>query len=315
MSDSPLSGLGLVLLTASSWAILDAFRKRLSAELRPAALLVLLNAGLLPAFAIWWAARGGTITDMAAYASPGAIAMVLNVAANLLYLAALRASPLSLSIPFLALTPVFSTLVGRLSLGEQLAPVQLVGVALVVLGALTLGLSRSRAEQSPSRDDAPEPARWWSTLLLPFRIFSRERGAWMMTGVAACWGTSAIFDKLALRHAALPVHALIQTVAVIVAGLALLALRGRLRELVALDRRTWGIVGLATLANTLALSTQLMAYRAAVVAMVETIKRAVGLVSAITLGRLIFGEPVDLAKVMAIVTMITGVALLTLGAR
>lgn len=288
-------GLTLALACGLAWASLDVFRKQLGETLKPVPLLVLLNVGLLPVFGAWWAIDGGTITDLGAYALPGGAGLVLQIIANVLFLAAVRTSPLSLTIPFLALTPVFATVVGLLVLDERPAPWQYGGITLVVGGALAL---------SSSDRDGSHPHL--------LRAFVREPGAWMMIGVAACWGVTMALDKLALQVAAVPIHALVQVIGVIGAALLWLAARGRLRELAG-ARGELGRLVLATVAGSAALGLQLVAVQHILVGQLETIKRALGLVSAIVLGKLVFGEAITVMKIAAIVTMVAGVSLLMLG--
>jgi len=278
-----------------SWAGLDVVRKQLSASVEPLPLLILLNVALLPIFVIWWMIAGGEITDLHAYAIPGGAALLLQIAANILFLAAVRASPLSLTIPFLALTPVFATLVGYVLIGEQPGLLQLLGVAAVVIGALLLA--------SFSEDgDGPR--------LL--RLFASERGAWMMTGVALCWGVSLVLDKQALIHAALPNHALVQLSGLVFTSFAYLLIRGRVREL-AITRKQLAPLAFATVAGALAFGLQLAAVQVVLVSQLETIKRAVGLISAIVLGRWVFDEPFTPVKIIAMLVMVAGVVLLMLG--
>ena len=289
-------GLLLAFACALAWAGLDVFRKQLGGAIKPLPLLFLLNVGLLPVFAVWWLATGGGITDPLAYAPPAGAALVLQVIANLLFLAAVRRSPLSLTIPFLALTPVFATGLAALILDERPEPLQLVGIALVVGGALALS----------SADDGDD-AR--PQLL---RTFVREPGAWMMIGVAACWGLTTVLDKRALEFAAVPIHALIQLSGVILAGLVYLLVAKPRREL-ARARTQLGRLVLATLTGSAALGLQLIAVQHIYVGQLETIKRALGLLGAIVFGRLVFGEPITTMKIVAIVVMVAGVVLLMLG--
>jgi drug/metabolite transporter (DMT)-like permease len=291
----PLLGLALAFATAFAWAGLDVFRKQLGGAIAPLPLLFLLNIGLLPVFALWWLVAGGTITDFAAYAPLAFAALVLQVVANILFLAALRASPFSLTIPFLALTPVFATALGVVILGERPEPMQLGGITLVVGGALAL----SSAEGDDARPQL-------------LRAVVREPGAWMMIGVAACWGITTALDKRALEYAAVPIHALIQLSGVIVAGLVWLLFSGRRDELAG-AREQLGKLVLATLTGSAAFGLQLVAVQHILVSQLETIKRAIGLVSAIVLGRLVFGEPITRVKTTAIVVMVAGVILLMLG--
>jgi drug/metabolite transporter (DMT)-like permease len=288
-------GLALAFACALAWAGLDVFRKQLGGAIAPLPLLFLLNVGLLPVFAIWWLAMGGTITNFAAYAPPAGAALVLQIVANILFLAAVRASPLSLTIPFLTLTPVFATGLGALILNERPEPQQLVGIALVVGGALAL---------SSADGDDRRPKL--------LQAFVRERGAWMMIGVAACWGLTTVLDKRALEFAAVPIHALIQLSGVVLAGLVYLLLAKPRREL-ARARKQLGRLALATLTGSAALGLQLIAVQHILVGQLETIKRAVGLIGAIVFGRLVFGEPITTVKITAIVVMVAGVVLLMLG--
>jgi drug/metabolite transporter (DMT)-like permease len=288
-------GLLLAFACALAWASFDVFRKQLGRTLEPLPLLVLLNVGLLPVFAIWWGIEGGTITDLPAYAAPAGLALALQVVANLLFLAAVRVSPLSLTIPFLSLTPVFATLVGFVLLDESPTPAQLVGIGLVVGGALTLG---SLGEDGRVK-------------LL--QTFVRERGAWMMIGVSACWGVTSAVDKYALAYATVPIHALVQLCGVILAALVFLTATRRLSQLAG-ARPQLGRLALATLAGATSLGLQLVAVQHVFVSQLETIKRAVGLVSAIVLGRLIFDEAITRLGVLAVLVMIAGVTLLIIGA-
>lgn len=287
-----LASFGLVLAGACAlaWAGLDAVRKRLSAVVLPLPLLALLNICLIPVFATWWIVAGGTITDFEAYVVPASLALVLQIVANILFLAALRASPLSMTIPFLGLTPAFATLGGLVVLGEQPTTAQLLGVGLVVVGALVLG-------------SAPSAEGERVGLL---RAFVRERGAIMMCGVALCWAVTMSLDKRALAHAAVPIHALVDLVGVLVAVLIVLAVRGRLAEL-RVERSAWALLGLAGLIFAAAFALQLLVIQVVEIAVVETIKRAVGLVSAVVLGKWLFGEDVGPLTWVAVALIGVGV--------
>jgi drug/metabolite transporter (DMT)-like permease len=292
-------GFALASACALAWAGLDVVRKQLGEAIAPLPLLFLINVGLLPVFGIWWLASGGTITDLAGYAPPAGAALVLQIVANILFLAAVRASPLSLTVPLLALTPVFATLLGAVLLDERPAPAQLGGITLVVGGALALGSASPSGNPQGSRPHV-------------LRAFMQEPGAWMMIGVAACWGVTMALDKRALAYAAVPIHALIQLSGVVVAGLAYLLIAGRRRELVR-AREQLGRLVFATLLGSAAIGLQLVAVQHILVSQLETLKRAVGLVGAIVFGKLVFGEPITKVKTAAIVLMVAGVVLLMLG--
>ena len=125
----------LVAGVALAFSGLDVLRKLLGARLEPLPLLVLLSGGSLPIFIVW-AALEGSWGATGAYVLPGLGSVVLNVGANLSFLQAVRVSPLSLTIPYLSLTPVFATLLSVPLLGERPSGMQALGVVLVVGGAL-----------------------------------------------------------------------------------------------------------------------------------------------------------------------------------
>ena len=299
MSLSLSLDLGLVVLSAFAWAGLDAVRKQLSAAIAPMPLLVLLNLCLLPVFGAWWAYAGGSITDLSAYAIYGGTGLGLQIVANVLFLSALRVSPLSLTIPFLGLTPVFATLVGAVLLDERPGPWQLVGVALVVLGALILGSSPSEAEREEGGN------------FVLLRAFVREPGAQMMTGVALCWSVTMSLDKQALSHAALPIHALIQLSGVLIAALIYLLVSGRLAEL-RIERDARRTLAGAVVLFGFAFGLQLVVIQSSLVSVVDTVKRAIGLLSAVILGKLLFDEDIGALTLVGVLLIVIGVVLVML---
>ena len=262
------SGLLWIVLSAIAWAASDALRKRLAAPMGAVGLGWWLSIGSLPVF-LAWAATAGARLPGAGYWPWGLGSFASTLSATLLMLAALAVADLGVAIPMLALTPVFSAVIAWVALGEALSMAAWLGVAVVVLGAIGLQI---------------QGRRW-----------RPDRGAAMMAGVALLWSVASVFDKAALQHAPVPTHAALQ-----VGGSALvlgpwLVLRGRARALLP-PRGHRGVAVASVLAFGLALGSQLLALELEPVSRVETVKRAVGLVSAVLLGRVAFGEPLTLAR-------------------
>ena len=69
-----------------------------------------------------------------------AFAMPFEIIATVLYYKALKLTDISLSVPFLALTPVFAILTAFLLLGERIRPSVALGIGLVTIGAYSLNL-------------------------------------------------------------------------------------------------------------------------------------------------------------------------------
>ncbi len=113
-----------------------------------------------------------------------ALLLPLELTALLLYVTAIRDHPLSLTLPYLAFTPVFATVTGFLLLGEIVSPRGLAGILLVVLGAYLLNV-------------APENGRG---VLAPLKAIARDRGARLMLGVSFIYGFTAVIGKGALQY-------------------------------------------------------------------------------------------------------------------
>ncbi|MEZ4383536.1 MAG: EamA family transporter [Nannocystaceae bacterium] len=275
-------------IAALAWAGLDALRKHLSHHVAPRALAVALLVGQVPLFAALLAADGGWVRDPA-YFLPGTLVALSNAAATLLFLRSVRLAPLNLTIPLLSLTPALSAAIALPLLGELPEPLALVGVAAVVGGALALGWRRG----GPSLRD-------------------HRRGALLMTSVAVLWSCGVALDKLALASADVSFHALYITgVGALLLGALLLARReaAQLRPLA--SHLPAYLSALALLG--VALVAQLVAFTITEVAVVETLKRALGMVFAVVFGRVFFAENVTRRDLGVIALMIAGTALIILG--
>jgi drug/metabolite transporter (DMT)-like permease len=276
----------LILLAASvSSSGFDLFRKVLVRHLAPVPMVVLLAVASVPLFGLLLALQGG-VAVTAGYWLPAVGSVLLNLVANLTFLQSVRISPLSVTVPLLSLTPVFTTLLGFLLLGERPAASALLGIALVVAGAVWLNL--------PTREQAAAAA---------------PAGAWLMAGTALLMSCTIPLDKLAVEHANPPFHGLVLCAGIAAGSLAVLVAQGRTGELAGI-RRGWGPFVLALVSSTLALGLQLVALKVILVSVVETVKRGIGNLMAVVLGRAAFGEALTLRKLGAVVLMAAGVALI-----
>lgn len=110
-------------------------------------------------------------------------ALPLEVLAFLCYMRAIKVSPLSLTLPFLAFTPIFIVLTGRLILGESVTPLGIAGILCIVTGAYFLNLSQAR-----------------TSLLEPFKAIFREPGSVLMLLVSFIYSITSTLGKLAILH-------------------------------------------------------------------------------------------------------------------
>lgn len=280
----------LLLVVAASVASsgFDLFRKMLVRHLAPVPMVFLLATASVPLFgaAVLF---GEPAPVEAAYWLPALGSVALNVIANLTFLEAVRISPLSVTVPLLSLTPVFTALLGFAMLGERPAPLDLVGILLVVAGAFWLNVEPKSSA----------------------RAFLSQPGAWLMAGTALLLSLTIPLDKLAVGRASPPFHGLVLTAGIALGALAVLAVQKRWGELGGL-RQGWGPFLLALAASTLALGFQLVALKYVLVSLIETLKRGIGNLLAVLLGRAVFGEAVTAGKLLAALLMAAGVALILL---
>jgi len=101
----------------------------------------------------------------------------------LIYMKAIKSSPLSLTLPMLSFTPVFLLLTGFLILGELPSLTGIFGVILIVIGAYTLGLKHMK-----------------KGFLMPFKSLLRERGTLLMLCVAFLFSFTATLVKLVVLN-------------------------------------------------------------------------------------------------------------------
>lgn len=107
----------------------------------------------------------------------------LEVGSYVLYLRAIRTSPLSLTLPLLAFTPLFLILTSYVILGERPTPLGVLGILLISSGSYLLNLHEIRTG--------------W---LGPLRSLARDPGAQAMLAVALVYSVTSVLGKVGLQH-------------------------------------------------------------------------------------------------------------------
>lgn len=107
----------------------------------------------------------------------------LEITAILLYVEAIKISPLSMTLPFLSFTPVFLIMTSYLILGELPDKSGFAGILLVASGAYLLNIHTIRYG-----------------ILEPLRAIRRERGSLLMIVVAFIFSITSNLGKMAIQH-------------------------------------------------------------------------------------------------------------------
>ena len=282
----------LILGASIGYSVMDLLRKMLTRHLSTMAVLFWMTLGSLPLFAVWaWNQPPAGVNPR--YGLVAMVSLTLQVLANLAMIEALRRSPLSVTIPFLSLTPVFTAAFSAVLLEELPTGRQGLGILVVVCGVWWLARV-STADGKPV------------SLVTAIRT---EPGVPLMIGVALMWSAAGPLDKLAMTYVPLPFHALVLNLGIATVTLVVVLARGRGRELLHLGNAGWLVLAMAATA-AIALAFQLAAMQVTLVALVETLKRGINTGLALILGAVVFGEKITPAKIAACALIVAGVLLI-----
>jgi len=216
----------------------------------------------------------------------------LNTVSAVLYMQALKASELSLTVPMIAFSPLFLLLTSPLMLGEAPGWSGVAGVLLIVAGSYRLG-------SAPGRRG----------LFAPLRALLAERGPRRMLLVALIWSVSANVDKIGVLHSSPLCWAAALNAFIALALLPAVLLRSRGGRLL-----PQGLPGLLLIgaAGGLGSACQMTALSLTLVPYVIAIKRSSIVMSSLW-GHLRLGEAGMRRRLPAALLMLAGVVLITLG--
>ena len=217
----------------------------------------------------------------------------LELLALLLYMQAIRDHPLSLTLPYLAFTPVFVTLTGWLVLGESLSTAGFAGVLLVVAGSWLLHFTDWT--RRGLRDAVTAPVR--------------HPGSRRMLAVALLYALTSVGGKGAMRY--MPPEQFGPLYIFMVGIGAILLFNGWERAPRVLKQRPWPAVAAALLMGIM-IVTHFLALQQIETAYMIAVKR-ISLIFGIAYGAILFGESQPGPRLAAGAIMLTGVAIILQG--
>jgi uncharacterized membrane protein len=207
----------------------------------------------------------------------------------ILFLKAIKQSDLSLTIPLLSLSPMFSSIFSLFFLNEKLSNIQYSGVFLIIFGTLVLYSKKLSLNE----------------ILKSFKIILNNNSAKLMIIVSIIWSLTPVLDKLCLKNSSINIHGLIQSFGMVIA-LAFLLKKNSKAEIRSI-KKNWQIILLTISMGTIATILQFYAILSSYVPIMESIKRSVGQLSSVFLGKLFFNEEVTKPKVMGVIILSIGV--------
>ncbi len=217
-------------------------------------------------------------------------AIPLEITALIFYIKALRLSPMSLTLPFLSLTPLFLIFTSRILIGERVSLEGAIGILLIVIGSYTLNLSTIR-----------------KGLLEPVRAIFRERGSVYMIVVAFIYSITSTLGKIGVEHSSPVFFGTTYFFAVTVALSPIVYIKSR-RNLADKLRQDWKVVLLPGGFFGLMILTHMFAIELAKVSYMISLKRTSLLIGSLY-GFLFFGEKNILQRLLGAVFMFAGLVL------
>ncbi len=218
------------------------------------------------------------------------ILLPLEIVAILLYVKAIHVSPLSLTIPFMAFSPVFIILIAFIVLGEIPDSSGLMGILCVTGGAYLLN-GRTASEG----------------FLGPIRAIGRERGSLLMILVALIYSITSTLGKVAVQHSSPAFFGFFYPFVLTVILTAIVGRRGVLRQIFTRPL-PFLVIGLF---SAIMIITHFTAITMTDVAYMISVKRT-SLVFSVVYGWLMFSEEKIGERLLGSVIMVIGVVLIAL---
>jgi drug/metabolite transporter (DMT)-like permease len=223
-------------------------------------------------------------------------ALPLEILAMALYIKALRVSPMSLTLPFLSLTPVFLIITAHLIVDESVTLRGGTGIVLVAAGGYILNFSSVR-------NSGP---------LAPLKVIMREKGSVYMIMVAFIFSITSSLGKLAIGHSSPLFFASTYFIAVTLCFTPLVYLNKNKGSLLRILRKDAGKAILPGLLFSAMIVSHILAISLTSVAYMVAIKRSSLIIGSIY-GIIFFGEKNSGERLLGAALMFSGFLLIVTG--
>lgn len=219
-------------------------------------------------------------------------ALPLELITIVLYTRALKVSPMSLTLPFLSLTPLSLIMISYLLLGEKVSPRGTIGIFFIASGSYVLNIGDIR-----------------KGLFGPFRVIAKEKGPVLMIMVALLYGITSALGKMAIEHSSPLFFASTYSIGLCIAFAPLALLMGKGDLKASTSGRNLRTLVLAGLFNAVMIITHMLAMKLANVAYMISVKRVSMLIS-VVYGYLFFKENNIGARISGAALMLIGFVLM-----
>ena len=277
----------ICIISAFFWSMFDLTRKLSLKKINSVNLLLIFTLAQFLIFLVWIFIDDFSI-NFTPYFLPGIILIFIGLFSALLFLKAIKQSDLSLTIPLLSFSPMFSSIFSFFFLNEQLSKIQYFGVFLIIFGALILYSKKLTLKE----------------FLKSFKVILKNSSAKLMIIVSIIWSLTPVLDKLCLEHSSINFHGFIQSLGMIIL-LIFLFKKDKVQTLN--TKKNWRLILLTVFVGSTATIFQFYAILTNYVPIMESIKRSVGQFSSVFLGKIFFNEEINKPKVMGVIVLSVGV--------
>mgnify|MGYP000318117177 CR=1 FL=1 len=277
----------ICIVSAFFWAAFDLTRKLTLEKISSINLLLIFTITQLIIFFIWLFFEDFSI-NLIPYLLPGITLIIIGLFSALLFLKAIKQSDLSLTIPLLSLSPMFSSLFSFFFLNEQLSNIQYLGIFLIILGTLILYSKKLTIYE----------------IIKSSKIILKNSSAKLMILVSIIWSLTPVLDKICLKNSSINIHGFIQSLGMITL---LIFLFKKDKVQTENTKKNWRIILLTVFIGSTATILQFYAILTNYVPIMESIKRSIGQLSSVFLGKIFFNEEVNKPKVFGVIALSIGV--------
>ena len=277
----------ICIISAFFWAAFDLTRKLSLQKINSVNLLLIFTLAQPLIFGSW-VFYELPFLNLKSYIFPGLILIIISLFSALLFLKPIKQSDLSLTIPLLSLSPLFSSFFSFFFLNEKLSYFQYIGVFLIIFGTLVLYSKKITLRE----------------ILKSFKVLTINNSAKLMIVVSLIWSLTPVLDKLCLEHSSINIHGLIQSFGLVI--LLIFLLKKEKYEFLSL-KKNWGLILITILTGIIATVLQFYAILFNYVPIMETIKRSIGQLSSVLFGKLFFEEKITKPKILGVLILSVGV--------
>ena len=279
----------LAILTAFLWALFDVIRKKSLVFFNEIKVLLWIVVSQFIFFLVFLFFSDFNL-DIKNYFLYALLLILLNLLSLYFFLSVLKTGELSTYIPLLSFTPLFSTIYANIILGESLNYLQYAGIFFIILGAYLLYSDK------------------FSSITKKQFSLLKNKNFFMIIIVALIWSLTPVLDKECMKYSDIYLHGFIQSFGMILFFPLIFRKQLRLKNL-SLPKKikvNYLILALIFL-GFLSTFFQLYTLNYILVAELEALKRAIGIILSLFFGYYIFKEKITSSKILAVCIIVIGV--------